>query len=67
MSLTDADRRIIDQARELAEVRGPAAVREHTGDSDPLGSYVAAFGEAQELLTELAVIALRQAVGDARM
>ena len=60
-ALTSADRALIARARELAGIRGPAAVREHTGDSDPLGSYVAALGEAQELLAGLAAIAERPA------
>ena len=59
MELTGQDREMITRARQLADLSGAAAVREHTGDSDPLGRYVAAFGEAQHLLAELAALAGR--------
>ncbi len=52
--LTDSDRRLIARARQLAAVSGAAAIREYTGDSDPLGSCVAALAEAQHLLADLA-------------
>ena len=58
-ALTETDRQRLDRARELATLRGAAAIREHTGDSDPLGSYVAAFGEAQEVLTDLVTLVYR--------
>lgn len=58
-TLTETDRQRLDRARELATLRGAAAIRAHTGDSDPLGSYVAAFGEAQEVLTGLVTLVYR--------
>jgi len=58
-SLTEADRRAVAQALELAAVSGAGAVREHTGETDIGMAYACAFGEARHLLTELAAIAER--------
>ena len=65
MALTEHDTEIITRARQLAALSGAADVRTHTGDSDSLYSYVAAFGEAQELLRALTAIAERTATAEA--
>ena len=52
--LTEADRDRIDRARKLFDLGDPAAVREHTGQTDTAMAYAAAFGEAQPLLIDLA-------------
>jgi hypothetical protein len=59
-SLTDADRRIIAQARELASLRTGAAIDQRfPGWDSPGAAYAEAFGVSRHLLTELAAIAER--------
>lgn len=60
MTLTAAQRAIIDRARVLADLDDVDAICEYTGHAEP-AAYAAAFTEAQYLLRELAIIALRQA------
>jgi len=48
--LTESDRSLIDRAHLLRT----ADVCEHTGERDPALAYVRAFGEAKDLLAELA-------------
>ena len=61
-SLTDADRRLIARARELASLRTGAAIDERfPGWDSPGAAYAEAFGTAQWLLAELARIAERVA------
>jgi hypothetical protein len=57
--LTDHDRDIIAQARELAALPSIDAIRERTGEHSLLLAYAFALGEAQERLAELAAIAER--------
>ena len=58
--LTEADRRIIAQARELASLRTTAAVNERfPGWNDNAAAYAEAFGTARWLLDEVAGIAER--------
>jgi hypothetical protein len=58
--LTDADWRIIAQARELASLRTGAAIDERfPGWDSPGAAYAEAFGVSRHLLTELAAIAER--------
>jgi len=54
--LTDRERRIIDQARRLADASGSDAVREVTGtkSADPAMIFAEAFGAARVWLLELA-------------
>jgi hypothetical protein len=54
--LRASDVRVIAQARELAEVHGPDAVRKHTGETDATLACAVALGEAQYYLRELARI-----------
>jgi hypothetical protein len=64
-SLTDADRRIIAQARELASLRTGAAIDERFPGWDSHGAaYAEAFGTARWLLAELARIAERVGGGE---
>ena len=59
-SLTDADRRVIAKARELASLRSTAAVNERfPGWNDNAAAYAEAFGTARWLLDEVAWIAER--------
>ncbi len=53
--LTDADRDLIARARKMADLRGLDAIREHTGVGETDMAYAIAFGEAQHLLSELAI------------
>ena len=57
MTLSEADRRIITQARELATLGSATAASATTTGV----AYVEAFREAQHLLTELATLAERLA------
>ena len=58
--LTEADRRIIAQARELASLRTGAAIDERfPGWDSPGAAYAEAFGIARWLLDELAAVAER--------
>jgi hypothetical protein len=61
--LTDTGRRLIARARELAGLRGPEAIRGHTGETDVALAYVYAFGQAQVILAELADSLERTAEG----
>ena len=54
--LTEYDRRTIAEASKLAGLSGPDAVREYTGDPDPLMAYAVAFGRAQHHLRDLLAI-----------
>ena len=55
--LTADDRRTISQARELAMLASPDAVREHVGTSGTTAAVLAsAFGEAQEVIAGLLAI-----------
>jgi hypothetical protein len=63
--LTDRDRRVIARARALAELQGADAIRQYLGDAaaltyDSAMAYSCAFGEAQELLVRLTLIAERR-------
>jgi hypothetical protein len=57
--LTDADRRMIAKAAEVAALKDPAAMRERYGDANHVMARAAAFGEAQFLLLELDAIIAR--------
>jgi hypothetical protein len=58
--LTDADRRLIAKARELAALRTTAAICDRfPGWDDTAAAYAEAFGTARWLLDELAGIAER--------
>jgi hypothetical protein len=61
--LTSAETVLIARARQLAEVHGVAAVKEHAGEADLAMAYGVTLAEAQHLLAELARIAER--LGDA--
>lgn len=66
MTLSDADRRIITQARELAALGSASAVRQRFGGTGASAAtavvaYVEAFREAQHVLTEMAALAERLA------
>ena len=66
MTLSEADRRIITLARELATLGSATAVRQRFGATAASATttgvaYVEAFREAQHLLTELATLAERLA------
>jgi hypothetical protein len=58
-ALSDADRRLIAEARELAALQGADAIRERAGDPEILGAIAFMFGEAQAMLRELARVAER--------
>jgi hypothetical protein len=62
--LTDADRRIIARARELAELPADANCA-YTGEADEASARAAALGTAKYLLGELAAIADRFGTGGA--
>jgi len=57
--LTDSDRRIMAQARELIMLCGMAGIREHTGSSDSTVALTAVIGEAKYLLASLTAIVTR--------
>ncbi len=66
MTLSEADRRIITQARELATLGSASAVRQRFGATAASATttgvaYAEAFRAAQHLLTELATLAERLA------
>jgi ribosomal protein S27AE len=66
MILSDADRRILTEARELATLRSASAVRQRFGATVASATttgvaYIEAFRQAQHLLTELATLAERLA------
>jgi len=61
MTLTDKDRRLLDQARELADLNGIDAICERASETDPAAALAVVFGEAQAVLTELAIVAYRLA------
>ena len=66
MTLSDADRRLITQARELAALGSASAVRQRFGGTaastaTAVVAYAEAFREAQRLLAELAALAERLA------
>lgn len=61
--LTDDDRQLITRARELADLKGSAAICGYTGASDFEVAYPAALGTAQELLWQLALLAERLSEG----
>jgi hypothetical protein len=54
--LTDADRRAINRAGEVAAVAGLDAVRERTGEADIAAAYAGAFGLAQWVIGDLLAI-----------
>ncbi len=57
--LTDLDRKIIAQARDLLALPDSDAIRRHSGhENNTLAAFVSAFGETQEVIADLlAVIA----------
>lgn len=57
--LSDNDRLLIKRAQQVADLKTPQAVKDYTGREDDFRACAAALAEAQELLTELAVIALK--------
>ena len=57
--LTDVDRRIIAQSRELAALGGLDAIRKHAGQDDTAAALASVFGAAQFLLGDLAAIVER--------
>ena len=65
MALTDLDKHVIAQAREVAGLAGIASIRERaeTDSTDVALAHV--YGEARYLLAELAAIAERLAGDDA--
>ncbi len=57
--LTDHERRVIADARQLAGLHGTDALSAHTGTTNPDLVYPVAFGQAAWLLGEVAAIAER--------
>ena len=62
--LTDLDRHAIAEARELAGLSGPGAVREYTGDPGSLTAYAVAFELAQQRMGGLLAIIERLGGGN---
>jgi len=60
--LTRPEAELVNRARELADLSGPA-LRHHTPIQDPAMAMATALGEAQHLLRELAIIILRRQLG----
>jgi hypothetical protein len=57
--LSDHDHLTIKRAQQVADLKTPEAVKDYTGREDDFRACAAALAEAQELLTELAAIALK--------
>jgi hypothetical protein len=53
MDLTPHQQQRIGQARKLAGISGPGAIREYAGTDDLAMGYATAYGAAREIIAEL--------------